>query len=38
MMQTFKRIANNKLILRMEGKAPREKYELILEVVFTRKR
>ena len=38
MMQTFKRIANNELILRMEGKAPREKYELILEVVFTRKR
>jgi hypothetical protein len=38
LIQTFKRVDGDRIILKMEDKAPRGKYELILEVVFTRKR
>lgn len=38
LIQTFKKIDSDKLILRMEHKSPKGKYESILEVVFTRKR
>jgi hypothetical protein len=36
LIQTFKRIDDDRLILKMEDKATRGKYELILEVLFTR--
>ena len=38
LIQTFKRVDGDRIILKMEDKTPRGKYELILEVVFTRKR
>ncbi len=38
LIQTFKRVDGDRIILNMEDKAPRGKYEFILEVVFTRKR
>jgi len=38
LIQTFKRVDGDRIILKMEDKAPRGKYEFILEVVFTRKR
>jgi hypothetical protein len=37
LIQTFKRVEGDKIILKMQDKAPRGRYELILEVVFTRK-
>ena len=37
LIQTFKRVDSDRMILKMEDKAPRGKYELILEVMFTRK-
>jgi len=37
LIQTFKRVDSDKIILKMEDKAPRGNYEVILEVVFTRK-
>ena len=38
LIQTFKRMEDDRLILRMEDKAMKGKYELILEVLFTRKK
>jgi hypothetical protein len=35
--QTFTKVSANKVILRMEHPIAQEKYELILEVIFTRK-
>jgi hypothetical protein len=37
LIQTFKRVDIDRIILKMEDKAPRGKYKLILEVAFTRK-
>ena len=38
LIQTFKKIDDDKLVLKMESKATKGTYELILEVIFTRKR
>ena len=38
LIQTFKKIDSDKLILKMDHKPTKGKYESILEVVFTRKR
>ena len=35
--QTFKKINTDKVILRMENPVSNDKYELLLEVIFTRK-
>ncbi|NIM59606.1 MAG: hypothetical protein GTO16_11795 [Candidatus Aminicenantes bacterium] len=35
--QTFTKVSSNKVILRMEHPVAKEKFELILEVIFTRK-
>jgi hypothetical protein len=37
LIQTFRKIGSNKVILRMENPDSEGKYELILEVIFTRK-
>jgi hypothetical protein len=37
LIQTFTKVDANKVILRMEHPAAQEKFELILEVIFTRK-
>ncbi len=37
LIQTFKKIRQNKVILRMENPNSEGKYELIMEVIFTRK-
>ncbi len=37
LIQTFKKVDSNKVILRMENPTSEGKYELILEVIFTRK-
>jgi len=37
LIQTFKKDGPNKVILRMEAPTPEGKFELILEVIFTRK-
>lgn len=36
-IQTFTKVSANKVILRMEHPVAQEKYELILEVIFTKK-
>jgi hypothetical protein len=36
LIQTFRRVDGTKIILRMEDRTPSGKYELVLEVVFTR--
>ena len=38
LIRTFKRVDSNRIILRMEDKGTGGKYELILEVVFTREK
>ncbi len=38
LIQTFKKDGANKVILRMEAPTPEGKFELILEVIFTRKK
>jgi len=38
LIQTFKRVDCDKIILKMEDKATSGKYELVLEVVFTREK
>lgn len=38
LIQTFKRVDGDRIFLKMKDKATRGAYELILEVVFTRKR
>lgn len=38
LIQTFKRVDGDKIILKMEDKAASGKYELVLEVVLTRKK
>lgn len=38
LIQTFKRVDGDRIILKMEDKAASGKYELVLEVVFTRKK
>ena len=37
LIQTFRKINSNKMILRMENPNSNEEYELILEVIFTKK-
>ena len=37
LIQTFRKVDSNKVILRMENPTSEGKYELILEVIFTRK-
>ena len=37
LIQTFKRVDGNRIVLKMEDKAASGKYGLVLEVVFTRK-
>ena len=37
LIQTFKKVDSNKVILRMENPTSEGKYELIMEVIFTRK-
>ena len=37
LMQKFKKVSQNKVVLRMENPNSDGKYELILEVIFTRK-
>ena len=38
LIQTFNRIDSNRIILRMEGKAASGKFELMLEITFTREK